>query len=444
MGTRMRRLLAASLACLIAANSAGAVEITTAVSRPVYAARVMEVGQSLVDLLSYKTAGKAFVDKLIASAVSPAVASVEVVETANGGSYACQENSPLGVAETNYWMKYNGGSPLDGSLMTAALQEIRARRNQRKTVGSIAAATVVTLDAVFTGATASYNVSGTGVSGGPTIALTKFSATGTFSSNQTIADGTVLTFTGGALPTVTPPTDFAFDQGQQDVTAAAGQVSGVSAAQALINWTGCTNAIFTELQAALAAPIGIHATILGRWDSAGGSLAGGYEALRKAQIAWIAAPAGGVGTVYRTADDYDLALFGGPHPDTTSQPDYGRRFALSIARRHYGYTGLFLGPTIASCTNSGATVSVVVTPEGGDSVSKPGGSLGPWGFAFYDGTTRLAPTWLAWSGNTAQWSLPSTPGALHCSYVDDWGPAFDPARVIKGSTSGLPLQQGYF
>lgn len=440
----MRKPLLAAALILIGMTGAQAVEITTFVARPLYDARLLEIGQSLVDLLAYQTAWKALHDALIADAVSPTLASVEGIQTANGGSYACQEDSPLGGSETNYWMRYNSGTPVDGPLQTAALQEIRARRNQKATSGSTSSSTGVTFDTYVMWPSGTYNVTGTGVSGSPTIALTRFGTTGTFSTTQTISSGTVLTFTGAGLPTVSPPTSIVFDQGQQEVTAAAGLVSGVSAAQALINWTACTNKLFAELQAALPAPAPIYATILGRAVLTGSNLAGAYEALRKTQIAWIAAPGAGVGTVYRTADDYDESLFSNVHPDTTSQPAYGQHYALAIAKHQYSYAGLTTGPTIASCANSGAIVSVSVTPESGDTIAKPTSSLGPWGWAFYDGTTRLPATFIGWTGNIAQWNVGSTPAALHCSYIDDWGPAYDDNRVIRGTTSRLPLQMGYF
>lgn len=119
--------LSALLGAIMVAIAASAdVSISTA-SRPTYDTRPMSIGQSLADQVSYTNGAYGLISTLIADAVSPAVHGVEIIDQAVGGSYACQENSPNGNSETNYWVKYNSGSPTAGPLLTAAETEITAR-----------------------------------------------------------------------------------------------------------------------------------------------------------------------------------------------------------------------------------------------------------------------------------------------------------------------------
>lgn len=364
---RYPRLFSVVAALAIVATTAfGAVQVVVD-ARPTYSQRLMTVGQSLIDQITYTNGAQGLISALIAESVSPTVTGAEIIRRAVGGSYGCHENDPF-LGSGNSWVLYNGGSPIASDLLTAALVDIAAR-----------------------------------------------------------------------VPLGTLPTAFIFDHGQADAIALAGNVAGVTAADAATMYDACWKYAFSQLQAAVGTSIPIFVSVLGR--SCQDDNGFGWDVLRKIQLAWIA---GGIANMYRVPDSYDMATYACVHPDRSYVEEYGRRFAHKIANVMHGGTAK-IGPTISGFTQPTAnTVQVTIAVESGDTVTRPIGE--PWGFDFYDGTTLLGKTWVGWFSGNPRWTLSATPTSLNMAYLSRAGAApllDDPARIIKGTTSGIPLAQRY-
>lgn len=235
------------------------------------------------------------------------------------------------------------------------------------------------------------------------------------------------------------PNALIHDHGQADAIALAGNVAGVTAGDAATMYDACWKFAFAQMRAAAGSSIPIFIEILGR--SCQDDNGSGWDALRKIQLAWLA---GGVANMYRVPDTYDMATYACVHPDRSYVEAYGRRFAAKIANVMFSGTAK-LGPTISGMTQPTAnTVQVTLAVEAGDSITRPVGE--PWGFDFYDGTTLLGKTWVGWFSGNPRWTLSAVPGLLQMAYLSRAGAApllDDPARIIKGTSSGIPLAQRY-
>jgi len=242
-------------------------------------------------------------------------------------------------------------------------------------------------------------------------------------------------------PTPDPPTAFLAGLGGEDA-----RYYHQIGSQVATQYTVCMEYIIAQVEAALggSGPVPFYFDVIQRYGaniSTDGSF-GGLDAIRAQQLTNVMAYA----NVYPLPEVYDYGMIStSGHPDLNFQASWGSRWAAAIAKHQYGGTNSFLGPTISTCTSSGSTISVAIAPESGDTLATPSSALGPWGFAFYDGTTPLNATWIGWNGNTAQWNAgESNVAALHCKYISDWGPGFDPTRVVSGVTSTMPLRQKQF
>lgn len=255
-------------------------------------------------------------------------------------------------------------------------------------------------------------------------------------------DGPLLTAAVAELtarvPSGTTMKAFIVELGLNETPALAGAVFGLSAATALTQHNTSIAYMFDRLSAANGAPVPIYFTPAGR--ATGGGATAGFDALRKAQLSTVA----GFPNAVRCPDIYDMGVFGNVHPERTWHAAYAKRIADTITWWEYAGSRLHFGPTITGMSQpTSVSVEVQVAAESGDMITKTASALGPCGFAFFDGTTPIEATFTGWSGNSPQWSFDSAPSMLKMSFPYGDMPDFDPARLIIGTTSQIPLASRY-
>jgi len=232
--------------------------------------------------------------------------------------------------------------------------------------------------------------------------------------------------------------------------------TGVSAATYQSN----LQAIFDAIKAHTGRSSGFHfGTVVvgpamasaGAWGSAWAT-EGNLAPIRKAQLDFVAANAGGGAFLAGTDIDGNLAGASAVHIDQTSLFRQGRRYTEALKRRFAGAANGIEGPAIASASRSGTTITVSINQHGGtalqDGAGGSGGSL--QGFRVFDGGTPATISSTAISGNTVVLTLAATPtGTVTLDYAmanAPFGSTTAAAAVlydnqsIPGDSLGLPLQ----
>jgi hypothetical protein len=260
------------------------------------------------------------------------------------------------------------------------------------------------------------------------------------------------------------------DQGQADAAVAAGQTA-ISPPTGATNWyNGWVNLLgaSANYREHLDSPTTgkVIWALLGRTTTSSMTNSLGYHRIREKQVALIAAAA----TRFRF-ETWDLELGDSVHPSIVGQTAYGYRMAEAVAKNVYGVTTynnaasvavtIYDGPTISSVSKAAdnVTITVVLAGDSADAISRPSmAGPPPCGFGFYDGSANMdavfstagtlppvqRPTgnW-TWVTNTKTLTFTlATPitGTIKLAFPFDNVSDFHPDLVIKGGTSGKPLQ----
>jgi len=207
--------------------------------------------------------------------------------------------------------------------------------------------------------------------------------------------------------------------------------------------------------------------MLGRSTSSSITDSIGYHRIREKQNLLIT---NNSSIIFKALETWDLELQDSVHPSIVGQIIYGHRLAESVAKNIYGVTTytdasdnevtIYDGPTFSSVTlePDNVTVKVVLAGDAGDTIFMPSREgPPPCGFMFWDSSVdmnavystadpfpgqRPKGDWDWDSGDKEITFTLATPitGTLKMAFPFDNVPDFNPDLVIKGNTSGKPLQ----
>ena len=233
---------------------------------------------------------------------------------------------------------------------------------------------------------------------------------------DTASNGPLLTQLLGTISGMSiTPQRLAWIQGEQD----ADQMTTVAQKD---QYKDGFKRIVSQVRAALPS-LPVYLGVLGRRAQDGSYP--GWRLVRQAHIELVAEV-----TNCTLFDRYHVELRDSVHPTEAGYREMGANLARAIAA---GDRGPIARPDLH--TVSGNVLTLPIEPVAGKALAKP---ASPDGFRFFSGQTEIAPTSIAWSGDSLAFTFAASPVGHVAYYLHEQEADLDASRLIRHTAADLP------